>query len=320
MSKRAIAESLGVSCVFILLVSCIGSVPDMPDAHDPETADKSDNYIVLGDISDDPAEVIEGTQPLADYLASELSEYEITEGQVKIAATMEEMAQLLASGQVDLYFDSVYPATLVSDAADAQPILRRWRFGVAEYHSVIFASFDSEIGSVDELKGHIIAFDSPYSTSGYFLPAFHLAELGVNLVGKRSYNDFVGDDEVGFVFSYDDENTLQWVLRGLVAGGATDDYHMDVDFPADATNHLFVLARTDLVPRQVVVARGDIDPDLLKSIIQVLVQAHETEEGRAALEPFQTSKFDKFPEGIENAVNRMRDMMGIVETLPLPEQ
>ena len=101
--------------------------------------------IVLGDISDDPAEVIEGTQPLADYLALQLGDYGITEGQVKIPATVEEMSHLVSTGQVDLYFDSIYPATLVSDASGAHPILRRWRFGVEKYHSVIFASKESGI-------------------------------------------------------------------------------------------------------------------------------------------------------------------------------
>ena len=46
--------------------------------------------------------------------------------------------------------------------------------------------------------------------------------------------------------------------------------------------------------------------------------AHETEDGRAVLEPFQTTKFDEFPEGIETAEDRMRMMMELVQDIPQP--
>jgi len=45
---------------------------------------------------------------------------------------------------------------------------------------------------------------------------------------------------------------------------------------------------------------------------------HETEAGAAALEPFQTSKFDEFPEGIEAAVARMRETMELVQDIQQP--
>jgi phosphonate transport system substrate-binding protein len=279
-----------------------------------------DQTIVLGDISDDPGEVIEGTQPLADYLAARLGDFGIVKGEVKIASTAAEMTQLLVDGKVDVYFDSVYPATLISDVSGAQPFLRRWRYGVEEYHTVIFASVESGVASVEDLPGHMIALDNPFSTSGYLLPAVHLVEHDLNLVGKQSYGDPVTEHEVGFVFSCDDENTLQCVLSGQVAAGATDDYHYEAAFPAEAREKLVALARTESVPRQVAVARPGIDPELLNAIKQILITAHENEEGQAVLEPFQTSRFDEFPEGIEAAQDRMREMMEVVQGLPMPPQ
>lgn len=274
--------------------------------------------IVLGDISDDPTEVIEGTQPLADYLASQLGDYGITEGQVRIASSTDEMAKLLADGEVDLYFDSTYPATLISDQAGAKVILRRWRFGVDEYQGVIFASIASGIESIDDLPGHIVAMDAPYSTSGFLLPAVHLMENGLTLTGKKSYGDPVANDEIGFVFSYDDSNTLQWVLSGLTDAGVTDDYNFDVAFPEDAKAQLVELARTEYTPRQVAVIRSGLDEELVQAIVQVLTTMHETEAGAAALEPFQTSKFDEFPQGIDVASARMREMMELVQDIQLP--
>jgi len=228
------------------------------------------------------------------------------------------MIQLLASGEVDLYFDSTYPATLVSDAAEARIILRRWRFGVEEYQSVIFASEASGITSIDQLPGHMVAMDAPYSTSGFVLPSVLLIENGFKLAGKERYDDLVAEDEIGFVFSYDDENTLQWVLNGFTAAGVTDDFHFDVDFPRDAADQLVELARTESTPRQVAVIRSGLDEELVQAIVRVLTTMHETEAGAAALEPFQTTKFDEFPEGIESATARMREMMELVKDIQLP--
>jgi phosphonate transport system substrate-binding protein len=301
----------------LVLVSCGGKVtsvsPETPTARPAET-----RAIVLGDISDDPAEVIEGTQPLADYLAGQLGEYGITEGQVRIASSTDEMAKLLANGEVDLYFDSTYPATLISDKAGAKIILRRWRFGVEEYQGVIFASTASGITSIDQLPGHIVAMDAPYSTSGFLLPAVHLLENDLTLTGKESYGDPVADNEIGFVFSYDDTNTLQWVLSGLTDAGVTDDYNFDVAFPEDAKAQLVELARTEYTPRQVAVIRSGMDDKLVQAIVQVLTTMHETEAGAAALKPFQTSKFDEFPQGIDVATARMREMMQLAQGIQLP--
>ena len=277
-----------------------------------------ENPIVLGDISDDPAEVIEGAQPVADYLAEQLKDYGITSGQVRVAASIEEMTELLRSGEVDLYFDSTYPATLISDETGAKIILRRWKFGVEKYNAVIFASKESGITSIEQLKGQIIVMDAPYSTSGYLLPAVHLMENGLTLSGKQDYNQPVAEDEVGFVFSYDDENTLQWVLNGFASAGVVDDYRFDVAFPADVTANLVVLARTETSPRQIGIASATLDEPLIEAIKTALIGMDETEAGQAALENFLTTKFDEFPEGIDVAVKRMREMMETVQSIQLP--
>ena len=302
-----------------MLLACC-SPPVAPPIPNPTTMPEAiqDTVLVLGDISDDPGEVIEGTQPLADYLAAQLSEYGITRGEVRIAATTNEMAALLESGEVDLYFDSAFPATSISDASGALPILRRARFGVDMYTTVIFTTKESGITSIDQLKGQIIAFDNQFSTSGFLLPAVILVENQLILIGKSSYNDPVEENEVGFVFSSDDVNTLQWVLRGLAAVGATNDYHFDLAFPPEAREQLVELARTEPVPRQVVLARPRMDPVLLEAIKTALISVDDSEAGIAALIPFQTTQFDEFPDGIEAAADRMREMIALVEDLPLP--
>ncbi len=306
--------------LFIVFTLILLSACAAPTATEPlEETQSAGRMIVIGDITADPAEVIEGTQPLADYLAAKLVDFGITGGQVRIVASMEEMAELLKNGEVDIYFDSIYPATYISDITGGQIVLRRWRFGVDEYHSVIFASKNSGITSLDDLHGQIFVMDAPYSTSGYMMPAAHLIEAGLNLSAKDSYADPVDKNEVGFVFGYDDENVLQWVLSGRAGAGVVDNYRYDVAFPAEVTsNELVVLARTDGVPRQVMVARPGFDPALLDALKTVLINMDEDEAAQSALEKFQTTQFDDFPEGITAAMQEMRGMFEMVREIELP--
>jgi phosphonate transport system substrate-binding protein len=312
MTKRAF-QIAGLTLLFSLAFTACNRVASTANTPTPDSSfmPQQGGIIVLGDISDDPGEVIEGTQPLADYLARQLADYGISTGVVRVATSADEMTAMLESGEVDIYFDSIYPATLVHDQIGATPFLRRWRFGVEEYHSVIFTSVESGITAIDQLAGKTIAFDSPYSTSGYLLPAVTILESGLTL------GPTPGSGQVGIAFSFDDENTLQWVLTGRVDAGATDDFNWEVVFE-DVRDELLLLAVTDSVPRQVAVARSGIDPELLAAITEILTTMHETEEGRAALEPFQTTQFDEFPEGIEDAIDRIREMIERASDIQLP--
>jgi phosphonate transport system substrate-binding protein len=281
----------------------------------PEDGGKA---LVLGDISDDPAEVIEGTQPIADYLAERMSDHGYTHGEVRVAASADEMAELLRTGEVDLYMDSAYPAMLIADASGAQPILRRWRRGVEEYHTIIFSTKESGVESLEDLNGKLIAFDNELSTSGFVLPAVFMVEEGLTLIGRKSFDEPVSEDAVGFVFSFDDENTLQWVISGEVAAGATDNVSFG-NFPEEVQDNIVVLAETESVPRQIVLVRPEMDEDVLAALIDLLTTMHENEEGLDVLDTFEdTARFDEFPEGIEAALARMRELQETIAELDMP--
>jgi phosphonate transport system substrate-binding protein len=198
-------------------------------------------------------------------------------------------------------------------------VLRRWRRGSDQYHSVLFGLADSGITSPDDLLGKMIAMDNPFSTSGYMLPAATLLEQGYKLSVKETYEDPVAEDEIGIVFSYDDENTFQWVVSGLVSAGATDNVSYE-SFSADLDTGLSIFAETRPVPRQVVLMRSDIDPALAAAIIDLLVNISDDPQAQAVLQAFDgTTRFDEFPEGLAAAQEQMRSMMELVKQIKLPE-
>lgn len=260
--------------------------------------------IVLGDISDNPRKKIRKFQPLADYLAAHLSK--IDRGEVKIAPDMETMLSWLKSGEVDIYIDSPYPAMLAINGANAKPILRCWKEGSAEYYSLIFTMSDRQINSLSDLKGKTIAFDHPFSTTGYMLPLAELLKSGLKALEVKSSRDPVPKDAVGYTFSNEDENSIEWLLSGEVSAAAMDNEHFD-KLSDDIKVKAVILAKTDNITRNLVLVRGDLPPEQINAISSILLDMNQTPEGQGVLEQFnQTTKFDQFP--TKESLNRIENL------------
>jgi phosphonate transport system substrate-binding protein len=295
--------------LFLALMACTPSAALTPEA---VASTPEDRALVIGDISDEAAETIMGTQPIADYLAAAVSAYGITHGEVKIAPDLETMIEWIGSGEVDLYFDSPYPALVISQETGATPILRRLKYGVAQYHSVFFSRVGADFTSVADLTGQMVAFEEPFSTSGFMLPLAYLVEQGLTPVEKPGLDTAVSPDELGYVFSTADNTTLQWVISGKVPAGVTDDVTFS-RLPADTQAELTIFAATEDVPRQLVLVRPGLDEAMVATLKAELLAMDENETGQAALETFLTTEFTEFPEGPEKALARMQELYQLVQ-------
>ena len=211
----------------LALAACTTSQAAPTPPPEPTTPPTATGRIVLSDVSDDPVEKIEEFTPLADYLAANLAEQGIGVGEVKVAPDLETMVDWLQKGEVDIYFDSTYPTIVVGEASGAYPILRRWKGGVGEYNSVIAVRADSDLKTLDDLNGHMIGFEDESSSSGYFMPLTYLLSNGMNMELNQVPDANVDAEEVGYVFTGDDENTVEWVFTGKVDAGAIQSTDFD---------------------------------------------------------------------------------------------
>ena len=299
--------------IALVLAACQASGSATPEVAPPaRKALDHEKVLVLGDISDDPAGTIEEFQPMADYLATHLADMGIQQGKVVVAPDLETMMAYLESGEVDLYFDSPYPALTVYKEIGAHPLARRWKKGVSEYHTVIAVRQDSGFTGLDDLLGQVIAFDDPVSTSGYLLPKAYLIGLGYHVVEITSLSDSVAADEIGYVFASGEENVLAWVLQGKTTGSVIPSGDFE-DLEADVQAQLTVLARTPSVPRHIALARPGMDESLQAKIVELLLNVHQTPEGQAVLETFErTAKFDALPQGPEGTMAALEELFAPV--------
>lgn len=179
--------------------------------------------LTIGSISTEAAAEIKRFLPVARYLAERLRGEGVAQGKVVVARSIPEMGRLLREGKVDLYIDSPFPALAVSRLSGSKVFLRRWKKGVAEYHTVIFTRRDSGIERLADLRGRIISFEEPFSTSGYFVPKAIMLQQGLRMTPKKDPSGAIGPGEIGYVFSYGDETTMVWVLKGMASAGAMEE-------------------------------------------------------------------------------------------------
>ena len=108
-----------------------------------------------------------------------------TKGVIIVASSPGQMIKLLEEKRVDFYMESPYPTYLINRLGAAKLLLRAWKGGMAEYRSLIFATKQSGVTEPKELRGRIIAFEDPGSTSGYFLPKLYLLKKGFPYRNKQ---------------------------------------------------------------------------------------------------------------------------------------
>ena len=306
MLRRSLSKRLGL-WLLPLVISCTQT--SLEESPPDVSLTMPSQPIILGEISDDPTEVVENFQPLADYLTKKLNNSPEGTGKVKVAPNMKTMAEWLKSGTVEVYFDSPYPAFLVSQASNAQPILSRWKGGVGTYKTVIFALRGKGINQIDDLKGKRIAFEENFSTSGYMLPYVYLTKQGLTLKQQTQGSQSPPVDEVAYLFSGNDKNSLQWVVSGRLAAAAMGSVEFE-QLSDEVRKQFIILAETQSVPRHFVLVSPTLSPPRVAKLTKLLLQMNTTQSGQAVLAQFEaTSKFTPLPREKADIFQEIRTLM-----------
>lgn len=107
---------------------------------------------------------------------------------------------------------SGYAGVYLRNKDAVKPVMTRRSIGGAlGYHSVLVARADSGIKKMEDLKGKVVGYADPNSTSGYLIPSIEWPKQGIDpdtYFGKT-------------VFSGGHENNVLAVLNGDVAAGVT---------------------------------------------------------------------------------------------------
>ncbi len=239
-------------------------------------------------------------QPFIEYLQRSLTIVGVSEIDLAAATDVHEMIDLMNDDKVQIFFDSPFPAKEVLESTDFELFLKQTKAGVQNYQSLVFANYNSNINSLDDLKGKVIGFENKFSTTGFYLPFRELTDLGYKLRQVDSLKESINQDEIGYYFTGDDENTFFWVLRKKLIAGATDNISLD-QYSANRIDTFNVLFKSKDYPRYLMMIKSSVHEEIKDKLKNVLLSIHENPAGKEILSEFYgTTQFvELFPEDIE---------------------
>jgi phosphonate transport system substrate-binding protein len=258
-----------------------------------DIAAADERILVFGRVYDDPVRAVKDRQELVDYVAKKLSPTGVAGGRILVVDKMHVLAQALKEGKVDFFHDSVVPSIVLSKWTGSVPILRQWKYGESDYAGIIVVNKKSGINTLADLKGKVIGFDEPHSTSASVLPRMLLEKQKLRLVEMKA-SETVKPDVVGYAYG-EDGSSVNRLITNRVDAAACIDREIERLKP-EVRETLKIIGRTISVPRQIVSVRKDLDPTILKALKDVLLSMEKDPEGQGVLKRQQnTTKFDEIP-------------------------
>jgi phosphonate transport system substrate-binding protein len=269
-----------MSFVFIFFIMIIVSV-----------VGQADGVLRIGFIDSDPSTLVAKNSVIADYLAKNLNNKNITGAKIVVAASVDEMIKLLNAGGADIFIDTIYPVSIVDKSAKIDVALRRWKKGVGEYKTLFIAKKDSSISGLANLEMKRIGFEDPTSSSTRWIPQGMLAKEGYKLV-ELSAGGTVPKGSVGYVYTGAAENMSLWIMQGKIdlACISSTDYP---DIPEGMKSNIKILAESKLYPRQLVAFNRTMDKGISDAVKSLLLAMDKDPAGRQALKDWEkTAKLD----------------------------
>jgi len=217
--------------------------------------------VTIGTIETNPLDKMSEFQTIANYIQNKLDNDSI-DIRVLIPNSVASAIELIKNQELDILFDSLYPSLLVKNNTNISFESIRWKKGTRGYKSIIFVKKDSDINSLTDLKGKIISFENDFSTSSYFVPKKELERLNLKL-SKYTNNH----DNVKYLFSQSEDNTVLWLLYDKVNAASLD----DISYKMYDTSKFKIIYKSSLIPRQLVSVSSDLNKELKEKILQILL-------------------------------------------------
>ncbi len=226
-------------------------------------------------------------QCLAEYTAEALG-LDASDVKIFTPADYNGVIQGLLGGTLDMAWlgASSYAAIYLQDPEAVEPVLVKTNLdGSFNYFSIGFARTDSDISTLDDMKGKSFGFGDPNSTSGYLIPS---VEIPAATGGTMDSGDYFG--EVKFTGGH--EQTIVAVANGDVDAGVTwadglgdweDGYNSGAlrkasDAGIVDMNDIKEIWRSNPIPEGPIVLRSSLPDDVKSKMTDLVAGLIETDK------------------------------------------
>jgi phosphonate transport system substrate-binding protein len=297
----------------VATIILLGQSPGLAQPAQPDPSPAAERRsLVIGRASNDPQRQIPRIRALANFLAAALADRGVTGGEVVLTRTNGEMARLLRDQRVDIALETVSGALQYRERAGARIVLREWRNGQPNYRSILFVRNDSPVRSLDDLRGRVVAFENPGSTSAFAAPAQILREHGLELA-QIAPGGQVRGAATGYAFAGSELNVTTWVHRSMVDAGVLSDadWRNPRRVPERIRADLRIIHESEPLLRAVVVVRSGLDPELTRAVTDALAGLHDSDDGRAVLRGLDgVTRYDRITPEVQIELDRTAALLG----------
>ena len=165
------------------------------------------------------------------------------------------------------------------ERANAEPLVVTATDGKHGYYSLILVRSDSNIQSLEELKGKTFAFVDPESTSGNIIPTdlFIKSFPELNLTFDDLHTDGVFFRSAMYAGTH--PSAIQAVIKGNVDAAAVTNGTLanQIEKGNVAEDELRVLVQSELIPASPIAIRKDLPQELKDKVLEFLL-SYDNEE------------------------------------------
>ena len=179
------------------------------------------------------------------------------------------MIQRLLGGSLDaaILGASGYAKACLTNPESVEPVLVKTNLdGATTYYSIGFARKDHDIASMAGMKGKVLGFGDPNSTSGYLIPAVEMPLRGYSMVAGEYFKDikFTGVTWADGLGDWEDGYN-SGALRKAVDAGLVD------------MNDLVEIWRSKPIPEGPMVVRKALPADVKEQFVSLVQNLIETD-------------------------------------------
>ncbi len=263
MNARRLLLLIGMVAVLAFALAACGGEPGLGTEENPIIM----SFVPSGDTQDIIAS--------GDTLAQMVSERTDLVVRANVGTDFSSVREAMCAGQAQIGWLNTFNYVLANEQCGVDAALATSRFGSSTYAGQIIVRADSGISTIADLKGKVMCWVDPASTSGYIIPRIMLAAEGVN-----PDTDFSQTIEAG-----SHNNVVTQVYNGDCDAGATfSDARTGIEeeFP-DVLDQVVVLATTSDIPNDSVSFIQDFPAEMRTAIVAALLDISASPEGQEAL-------------------------------------
>jgi phosphonate transport system substrate-binding protein len=195
------------------------------------------------------------------------------------AADYAGVMQAIAAGQLEAaeFGPSAFAGAWLDCKCIEPVVIPREQDGTISYISVMVVRKDSGITSIEQMKGHSLAWADPNSTSGYLIPSATLKQQGIDLADGAYFSrtGFAGGHEQGVVavLNKQFDACVTWTTgQGDIAEGySRGNLRTMVDHGMLKMSDVAIIWQSGKIPNGPWAIRSDLPADLKKEFADFMM-------------------------------------------------